>query len=111
MPRWSVLPVAAAVALAALTVAAEARAPRAVVYEGSCANAPPPGTTRLWMGHFTGGRFGPPPVDRHIVPRRTIEWADEYRCFSRQERCYAWQREMRRAYGRIESNWTCLPLR
>ena len=92
---------------------AEARPVRAggVVYEGSCSGAPPVGTSRLYMGHFTGGRYGARPSDPRIATPRLVQWADEYRCFSSQARCYSWQASMRRAYGRIQSNWTCLPIR
>jgi hypothetical protein len=100
-------------AAALATVPAEARPARAggVVYEGSCDAAPPPGTTRLWMGHFTGGTYGARQTNPLKMPQRQVLWADEYRCFSSQARCYAWQRSLHRAYGRIQSNWTCLPIR
>ena len=81
-----------------------------VAYEGSCDAAPPVGLSRLWLGHFTGGRYahhfdGHPRITTHF------DWVAEYRCFSSRARCDAWQRSMHRAFGRIEGYWTCLPLR
>lgn len=114
MPR-ALLPILSLAMLGAVaaTLPAQARPVRAggLVYEGACDAAPPAGTTRLYMGHFTGGTYGGRQVNPLKMPQRQVIWADEYRCFSSQARCYAWQRSLHRAYGRIESNWTCLPIR
>ena len=103
--------VASALVLMAFTPA-EARPLRVVVpvFEGACNGAPPVGVTRLWRGHFTGGRTANHwDGYRHLT--NNFDWTDQTRCFSTRARCDVWLSSMRRAYGRIERYWTCLPLR
>ncbi len=80
------------------------------VYQGSCEAAPPVGVVRLWRGHFSGGRYANH-FDGFQHIRNRIDWADATTCFSSRQSCDSWVGSMRRAYGRIEGYWTCLPIR
>jgi hypothetical protein len=82
-----------------------------LAYEGACEAAPPAGTVRLWLGHFRGGnayRAYDTTQPRTVI---SVEWAEQYQCFSTRQRCEVWQARLRHIYRRIEGARTCLPLR
>ena len=64
-----------------------------------------PGLPGLWLGHFSGGRFG----DEGGASR--IDWRDQYSCFPSRAACSQWQHDLHRLYRQVEGYATCLPLR
>lgn len=59
----------------------------------------------LWLGHFTGGRI------IHANRQKTVNWRNEYRCFTSARACQAWRADMRRHWGHVNALGTCLALR
>lgn len=59
----------------------------------------------LWLGHFTGGRI------IHANRQKTVNWRNEYRCFTSARACHSWRAGMRRHWGHVNALGTCLALR